>query len=190
MLPVVDDANDLGAVIFGSDVIMGEDVPHFSAAWWLSVGATVLPVLPGKVARAAVGLGAEGGSKLASEAAENSPDGLKYMARGMKNEKRVLEGLGYVKNTKTFTAVNHSGPYNTIPDIVDASNKMVGEIKDVQRLEWTKQLRAQFAVAEEMGYRYVLFIRSETVLRGDLAEAVHKRRVIEVEYIDDYILHR
>ena len=87
ILPGVGDANDLGAVLFGRDVIMGEDVPHFSAAWWLSVGATVLPVLPGKVARAAVGLGAEGGSKLASEAAENSPDGLKYMARGMKNEK-------------------------------------------------------------------------------------------------------
>ena len=80
-----------------------------------------------------------------------------------------MEELGYVKNTKTFTAVIDSGPYNTIPDIVDASHNMVGEIKDVQRLGWTKQLRAQFAVAEEMGYRYVLFIRSDTVLRDDLA---------------------
>ena len=33
ILPGVGDANDLGAVLFGRDVIMGEDVPHFSAAW-------------------------------------------------------------------------------------------------------------------------------------------------------------
>ena len=58
---------------------------------------------------------------------------------------------------------------------------MFGEVKDVQQLGWTRQLRAQFAVANQKGYSYVLFIRSDTTLPGDLAEAVYQERTIDVQ---------
>ena len=58
---------------------------------------------------------------------------------------------------------------------------MFGEVKDVQELGWTRQLRAQFAVANQKGYRYKLFIRSDTVLIGDLAKAVYEQRTIDVQ---------
>ena len=172
---------------------MEEDVPYFSPGWFLTGVAAALPVASGKAVRAigkvagkAVDGAVDGAKKLASEAADNSRDWLEPMKRGIRNEAKVLDGLGYTKNTKKYTVEVNKQPVTIIPDIVDHTEKILGEVKDVTQLGWDRQLRAEFALAKKMDYRYVLFIRTDTALTGDLALQVRRGTIGRVP-IDDFI---
>ncbi len=65
--------------------------------------------------------------------------------RGRDSEKRVLSDTGNVKNTKTYST-SHG---DTIPDY--ENDEEVGDVKDTQRVNNTKQMRAQREVAQQRG---------------------------------------
>lgn len=77
----------------------------------------------------------------------------------------------------------------TIPDVIDDVQRIVGEIKDVAALGWDKQLQAQFAWAQQHGYRYHRFIRSATERRGPLARDLRELRDqgIDIHFIEDIL---
>lgn len=58
-LPLVGDANDAATIGLGYDPIMQEKVSYGSAEWYITAGAGLAPILPGKIARTAAKKGAE-----------------------------------------------------------------------------------------------------------------------------------
>ena len=75
---------------------------------------------------------------------------------------------------------------NTIPDFIDHAAKAVGEVKDVAKLGWNSQIRAQYEWAKRNGYTYTLFIRKGTKLVGELTEYIDLG-LIRVVHFDDLI---
>ena len=80
----------------------------------------------------------------------------------MQFEKTALEALIAAKNTRKFEAVNG---VRTIPDLPVGSRYGITEIKDRKAIFFTKQLRAQAAVAEKQGLPLNLIVspRAETI---------------------------
>ena len=95
------------------------------------------------------------------------PDWMRHMARGIANVALALEGLNLKKNTNKVFGMLKGKQVGTIPDVIDDSKKIVGEVKDVAELRYDKQLQAQHDVAQEKGYDDVLYIRQNTTLLGD-----------------------
>jgi len=95
--------------------------------------------------------------------------------------------LGYAHNTQRYNVTVRGIPVTTIPDFVDHQRGLIDEIKDVKRLGWTRQLEAQYLAAQQQGYRYMLYVRNDTTLVGDLAADV-SRGTIDLDYIDNYII--
>ncbi len=60
-----------------------------------------------------------------------------------------------------------------IPDILDHAARIIGEVKNVQFLSYTRQLRAFVAWAQARGYVFNLYVRQGTVLSGPLQRAVN-----------------
>jgi len=117
------------------------------------------------------------------------PDDLKWMKdviRGMATEIKVLDELGIKKNTLTIKGLVDGQSVDTIPDILNHTEKVIGEIKDVKKLSATEQILAQIAWAQKEGYTYKLYINKETELTGTLTDLRNNGSII-VEYIDDIL---
>ena len=85
------------------------------------------------------------------EAKSASEDSVKNaMKRGRESEKRVLEDLGEIKNTKSVSTSEGV----SIPDY--KNSKEIGEIKDVKKLSDSKQLRIQREVAKTEGKKHTI----------------------------------
>jgi RHS repeat-associated protein len=117
----------------------------------------------------------EAGSREGFEQAfKNLPDWLKPMLRGVLTEERMLEAMGYADLPRRAVKGFVEGRWvKTVPDYLDESAKVMGEIKDVAELWGTKQIRAQLAWAEEMakeGWTYVIHVRPDTEVARWLKE--------------------
>ena len=84
------------------------------------------------------------------------------MARGLRNEAKVIEDIGEVKNTvrKTTVLPETNEIVTTILDVI--SNTKVIEIKDVKKLSNTKQIRAERQVAKDEGKNFEIITGEKT----------------------------
>jgi hypothetical protein len=102
------------------------------------------------------------------------PIALRAAQRLIANAKlgRIGEaGSGILKNTKRIWVA--PGKYR-IPDVLDPSIGVIGEVKNVARLSYTKQLRdyLAWAKAQNPPYLFYLWVRPGTRLSGPLWRAV------------------
>jgi Restriction endonuclease fold toxin 7 len=74
---------------------------------------------------------------------------------------------GIVKNTTRIPSATGKAAYR-IPDELNSS--VLGEVKNVKSLGWTSQISDMYAYATARGLEFVLYVRSSTVFRGQLAE--------------------
>jgi RHS repeat-associated protein len=84
---------------------------------------------------------------------------------------------GIVKNTKRITSLTGTARYR-IPDILDHSARLIGEVKNVGSLSYTNQLRDLAAYAQQQGYTFELWVRSTTQLSGPLQRAVEQGQIV------------
>lgn len=130
-------------------------------------------------ARKALREGAEG-------ALDDLPDWLRPIVRGLVTEDLVLEALGRQGQKELVEGLVDGKGVKTIPDFVDRGAGLVGEIKDVAKLGWESQIQAQYNWATRNGFTYVLYVRSDTKLVGELADLV-RANLIQVKYIDEIL---
>lgn len=68
------------------------------------------------------------------------------------------------------------GPRTRIPDGI--TDEVLTEVKNVQKLAFTRQLKDFLEYSESRGLRFDLFIRPTTKMTGPLIEAIRHRRII------------
>ncbi len=81
-----------------------------------------------------------------------------------------LNAAGVTQNTTRIPLPN--GGYR-VPDILDIPGGVIGEVKNVQSLSLTAQLRDYVAYAKANGLRFDLHVRTSTTLSGPLQQAVN-----------------
>ena len=80
------------------------------------------------------------------------------------------------KNTKHIESLTKSAKYR-IPDYLDKANKVIGDVKNVKKLSYTRQLKDFMLYAEKYGYEYVIKIRKTTQLSGTLKKLVDAGKI-------------
>jgi hypothetical protein len=65
-----------------------------------------------------------------------------------------------------------------IPDFLDKANRAIGEVKNVSKLGYTKQLKDFALYADRYGLKFVLYVRKSTVLSKELQAAVQSGSII------------
>ncbi|HEY0785919.1 MAG TPA: putative toxin, partial [Acidobacteriaceae bacterium] len=69
----------------------------------------------------------------------------------------------FVKNTERIEDFAGKRAYR-IPDQLDHANKIIGEVKNVARLDYRSQLKNDLTYAEKYGYTFRLYVRSSVAL--------------------------
>jgi RHS repeat-associated protein len=78
---------------------------------------------------------------------------------------------GIVKNTERIPSASKTAEYR-IPDILDRSAGVIGEVKNVAKQSYTRQLRDTVAYAKEAQLEAQLIVRTDTQLTRPLQAAV------------------
>lgn len=127
---------------------------------------------------AAVIPGVPGGAGVLIKAGRNADratDAVKAMERGRQSEKRVLQEIGEVKNTKRETTTLKTGEEITvIPDAVNKKN--VIEIKDTKTVSNTKQIQGERQVAKDTGKELKIITGEKTHVSKNIPESEIVRR--------------
>ncbi len=92
---------------------------------------------------------------------------------------RLIRGLGLLgeaaagiaKNTTRIPSLTGTAAYR-VPDVLNRSTRLIGEVKNVGRLSYTSQLRDSAAYARQQAFRFELTVREGTRLSGPLQQAV------------------
>jgi hypothetical protein len=94
-------------------------------------------------------------------------------ARGGAGPVRVgqqgLDALGVTQNT---TRIALPGGGYRVPDILDEAAGVIGEVKNVQSLSYTSQLRDYVSYAQANQLQFDLYVRGSTQLSGPLQQAI------------------
>ena len=91
---------------------------------------------------------------------------------------KVGEKLSKIKkNTQRIESINKTAKYR-IPDILDKKLKIIGDVKYVKKLSYTKQLKDYVAYAEKYGYTVQLFLKPDTILTKPLKAAVDAGKIV------------
>jgi RHS repeat-associated protein len=91
------------------------------------------------------------------------------------NQIRLNQGTGQsgenvaclVKNTERIKSLNGTASYR-IPDFLDKTAKIIGEVKNVQNLSMTPQLRDFLSYAQQNGYQFNLTVDANTYLSSSI----------------------
>jgi RHS repeat-associated protein len=97
------------------------------------------------------------------------------------------QAANIIKNTARIDSFTETASYR-IPDVLDHEAGIIGEIKNVERLAYTSQLRDFVAYAKQRassGFRFVLQTRPATKLSGPLKQAVDDGDIILQDIGDD-----
>jgi len=81
-----------------------------------------------------------------------------------------LDAVGVVQNTTRIP--RPSGTGYRVPDILDEAGGVIGEVKNVQSLSFTQQLRDYVWYAGQNDLQFDLYVRGSTTLTGPLQTAV------------------
>jgi hypothetical protein len=91
---------------------------------------------------------------------------------GIAGEETVEDMFGLVKNTKRIESLTGSAKYR-VPDILNNELGVIGEVKNVQSLSYTNQLKDFSMWAQRNSYTFNLYVRQSTVISSsDLIEAI------------------
>ena len=135
--------------------------------WWVIGGAIAGGVL-GYVGGAFFGAS---GIKAGTLASKISMSKVRWLGRiGEKISKLP-------KNTKHIESFTKTAKYR-IPDYLDKSNKIIGDVKNVKKLSYTSQLKDFMLYAEKHGYTFVLKVRKSTQLSGTLKSLVDAGKIV------------
>ena len=80
-----------------------------------------------------------------------------------------LDALGITQNT---SRIRLPGGGCRVPDILDEAGGIIGEVKNVQSLSYTSQLRDYVSYAQSNGLQFDLYVRGSTRLSGPLQRAI------------------
>jgi hypothetical protein len=84
---------------------------------------------------------------------------------------------GIVKNTERIASATGTAAYR-VPDVLNHSARIIGDVKNVGSLSYTSQLRDFAAYASRNGYTYELWVRPTTQLSGPLQQAVSSGDIV------------
>ncbi|GAB6868104.1 hypothetical protein JCM16496A_05090 [Bacteroides rodentium JCM 16496] len=108
--------------------------------------------------------------------ADKVTDAIQAMNRGRRNEAKVLESIGEVKNTKSMiTTLDKTGERITVILDVIPDTKVV-EVKDVKNLSNTKQIRGERQIAEKEGKMFEIITGEKTHVSGNIKDSEIVRR--------------
>jgi hypothetical protein len=100
----------------------------------------------------------------------------RHIVRGIVSETKMLDKLGFAKNTRSISALVDGKIVTTIPDYLDEGAKVIGEIKDVSDLQATAQIKAQLAWAQKNSYQYRIHVQPGTKIPQWLLEFLEDNR--------------
>lgn len=161
----------LGALAFyggysaGTDLYEGYTSGDGGQFAWGVVGAAG-SLVPG-------GSAAKGAASLVDDAARAGVQVAKNRAAGAMGEKAA----GIVKNTQLIPSVTKPGT-NRIPDILDHSSKVIGDVKNVNYQSFTSQLRDFASYAQSNSYKFTLTVDQRTQLSKTLQQLGKQLEVI------------
>ncbi|NOT01742.1 MAG: hypothetical protein HOP29_14060 [Phycisphaerales bacterium] len=91
---------------------------------------------------------------------------------------RIGEELaGIVKNHRRLTSALNPISYR-IPDYIDETRRVIGEVKNATRVDFTEQLRDYVAIAARDGYTVELVVRTGSTLSGPLQSAINSGQIV------------
>ncbi len=80
-------------------------------------------------------------------------------------------GAGIIKNTERVESLTRTAAFR-VPDELNAAEKIIGEVKNVNYQAYTRQLKDSVAYAQKYGYQFRLYVRQGTRLSAPLLDAV------------------
>jgi hypothetical protein len=84
---------------------------------------------------------------------------------------------GIIKNTERIASATGTAAYR-VPDVLNHSARIIGEVKNVGSLSYTSQLRDFASFARANNYTFELYVRSSTQLSGPLQQAVSSGEIV------------
>ena len=87
------------------------------------------------------------------------------------------DAAGISKNTERIPSLTGTADFR-VPDALSHEEGIIGEVKNVERLSFTAQLKDYVAYAQQNGYEFQLTIRSDTYLSTSLRNAVADGTVV------------
>ena len=84
---------------------------------------------------------------------------------------------GIVKNTDRIASASGTAAYR-VPDVLNHSARVIGNVKNVGSLSYISQLRDFAAYALQNGYTFQLWVRPTTQLSGPLQQAVANGEIV------------
>lgn len=87
------------------------------------------------------------------------------------------QAVGALKNTLRIPSLSGTANYR-VPDILDTTEGIIGEVKNVKYQALTSQIRDDIAYAQQTGMRFELWINKSTRLSGPLKQAAQDGEVL------------
>lgn len=81
-----------------------------------------------------------------------------------------------IKNTERIPSLTGTANYR-IPDVLDRAAGVIGEVKNVQNLSYTSQIRDFVSYGQQSGLRFELIVRPTTQITAPLQEAVSQGNI-------------
>jgi RHS repeat-associated protein len=81
-----------------------------------------------------------------------------------------------IKNTERIPSLTGTANYR-IPDVLDRAVGVIGEVKNVQNLSYTSQIRDFVSYGQQAGLRFELIVRPTTQITAPLQEAVSQGNI-------------
>ena len=135
--------------------------------------AVVMPFVPGGVSNVIKGARALNkgydSARVARIANSAMPEQCK---RGLITETLLLAEKGFKKNTEKFVTFAKGEYLGVVPDIFDKQKGIIGEIKDVSKLGDLKQIEGEINLAQQKGYRFILFVEKDAKLSPKLLDTI------------------
>jgi hypothetical protein len=88
-----------------------------------------------------------------------------------------LQAAGITQNTTRISSLTGTAAYR-VPDGLNATTRVLSEVKNVANLSYTNQLRDYVLWARANGYTFELWVRPTTTLSGPLQEAVANGHIV------------
>ncbi|MDQ4044636.1 MAG: putative toxin, partial [Chloroflexota bacterium] len=132
---------------------------HYSKAAGRVTANVVMAAGPGAIAKAGI----------AAKAARAPQTALRGGAGPVRVGQQGLDALGVTQNTSRIAL---GGGRYRVPDILDEAGGVIGEVKNVQSLSYSAQLRDYVGYAQANQLQFDLYVRGSTRLSGPLQRAV------------------
>jgi hypothetical protein len=154
--------------------------PTWENAAWLGLDVLgLLPIIPalGMVRRVGSHLDDLSDVRRILKTGENALDARRTAQTARQLGLAGETAAGIVKNTTRIDSLTGIAKYR-VPDVLNRSAQLIGEVKNVSRLSYTNQLRDFVRYAKQQGFRFELMARQGTRLSTALQQAIDAGGII------------